>query len=221
MEKPTKGNLEHKIKSAIVFVEKDKDTKSVYFDDKGLRLTITSDFVVVSTGFHRHVFNNVTSAGVSRPYLYVKRFIDMALENDCVVKDAKGNVTRSYVKLMDILKNKENKSDYNIAWFVDLWLFNIFAPLFTIGESESEAFLVYEDYLHNIARQQSILSEKDKDVTNKAFVDIVMENMKKFTEGMEERVIFKKKTDKELQEENAQALAEHENDKAMEEQANG
>ena len=57
-KKETKAQLERRIKQAVVFVEKDKDTKSVFFSDKGLRLTVTNDTAVVETGYHRHLFTH-------------------------------------------------------------------------------------------------------------------------------------------------------------------
>ena len=35
-KKPTKAQIENRIKHAIVHVDRTKDTKNVYFDDKGL-----------------------------------------------------------------------------------------------------------------------------------------------------------------------------------------
>ena len=207
-QQSTKSDLERRMRNAIVLVPKDKDYKGVYFDDKGLRLEITSDFAVVTTGFHRHVFTSFTSQGVSRPYLYVKRFIDMALGNDCTVKDTKGNITRSYARLMAVLDAKEDKSEFNVAWYVDLWLNNIFHPLFGIGETETESFLVYESYLHNIARNKVIMSEKIDDMTNIAFVHDVCEEEKKFVEGINQHIVFKKKTDEEKMQENVDAVNE-------------
>lgn len=204
----TKSDMERRMRNAIVLVPKDKDYKGVYFDDKGLRLEITGDFAIITTGFHRHVFTSFTSQGVSRPYLYVKRFIDMALSNDCMVKDAKGNATRSYGKLMSVLDAKEDKSEFNVAWYVDLWLNNIFHPLFAIGESETESFLVYESYLHNIARNKVIMSEKIDDMTNIGFVNNVCDEEKKFVEGVDEHIVFKKKTDAEKMKENIEAISE-------------
>lgn len=204
----TKNDLERRMRNAIVLVSKDKDYKGVYFDDKGLRLEITGDFAVVTTGFHRHVFTSFTSQGVSRPYLYIKRFIEMALANDCMVKDAKGNVTRSYGKLMSILDAKEDKSEFNVAWYIDLWLNNIFHPLFGIGESETESFLVYESYLHNIARNKVIMSEKIDNMTNIGFVNAVTDEERKFVEGINEHIVFKKKTDEEKLKENIEATNE-------------
>lgn len=214
----TKGDLERRMRNAIVLVPKDKDYQGVYFDDKGLRLEVTGDFAVITTGFHRHVFNNFTSQGVSRPYLYTKRFIDLALTNDCTVKDAKGNVTRSYGKLLAILKEKEDKSEFNVAWYIDLWLNNIFHPLYAIGETEAESFLVYESYLHNVARNKVIMSEKINDMTNISFIDEVLKEVKLFTEGIAERTIFKKQTDEEKVKAEVEALQEQQAEKTMEEQ---
>lgn len=217
----TKGELERRIRNAIVLVPKTKDTISVFFDDKILRLTVTDDFAVVETGFHRHVFNQLTPNGVSRPYLYTKRFIEIALENDCIVKDANGKATRSYAKLMDKLKEKEDKTEYNLCWFVDLWFNNIFHPLYGIDETESAAFLIYDNYLHNIARNQIILSEKEKDITNIDFIKQEHELVNKYIEGMKEAVIFHKLTDEERKEQEIKALQEHEQDNLVTEQANG
>lgn len=218
-KKQTKGDLERRMRNAIVLVPKDKEYMGIYFDDKGLRLEVTSDFAVITTGFHRHVFDNITSQGVSRPYLYTKRFIEIALENDCMVKDEKGNATRSYAKLFSLLDKKEDKSEFNVCWYYDLWLNNIFHPLFAIGETESESFLVYESFLHNVARNKAIMSEKVDDMTNLAFIDTVCNEEKKFVEGIAERVIFKKKTDKEKLEEEIAARHEQDVQKTLEENA--
>jgi hypothetical protein len=215
--KPTKGEMERRMRNAIVLVPKDKDYVGIYFDDKGLKLEATSDYAVVTTGFHRHVFSNITSQGVSRPYLYVRRFIQLGLENDCTVRDANGNVTRSYAKLLDVLDKKEDKADFNIAWYTDLWLNNIFHPLFAIGETETESFLVYETFLHNIARNKIIMSEKIEDMTNIGFVNGVCDIERKLVEGIQEHVVFKKKTDEEKLKEEIEAVQQQQAENAVKE----
>ena len=215
--KPTKGEMERRMRNAIVLVPKDKDYVGIYFDDKGLKLEATSDYAVVTTGFHRHVFSNITSQGVSRPYLYVRRFIQLGLENDCTVRDANGNVTRSYAKLLDVLDKKEDKADFNIAWYTDLWLNNIFHPLFAIGETETESFLVYETFLHNIARNKIIMSEKIEDMTNIEFVNGVCDIERKLVEGIKEHVVFKKKTDEEKLKEEIEAVQQQQAENAVKE----
>lgn len=211
----TKGEMERRMRNAIVLVPKDKDYQAIYFDDKGLRLEVTADFAVITTGFHRHVFNCVTTQGVSRPWLYTRRFIEIALANDCTVKDEKGNVTRSYAKLFTVLENKEDKSEFNVAWYVDLWFNNIFHPLFTIGETEAESFLVYETFLHNVARNKVLMAEKTQDVTNVDFVNGVCDAELKMIEGIDKRVIFAKKTDEETMQEEVAALQEDANEKTL------
>jgi hypothetical protein len=207
-KKPTNAQLEKRLKCAILHIDKTKETKSIYFDDKGLRLTINEDWAIIATGAHQHVFRNITVAGVSRPYLYTQRFIEIALANDSTWKDEKGQVRRSYSKLFEIIKNKEDKTEYNMCWYVDLWLNNIFSPLYSIDETEIASFLVYEQYLHNVARSQVILSEHTDDMTNMQFVDALIDNEKKYFEGMKEAVIIHKKTDKEKTQEEVAALQE-------------
>ena len=214
-KKLTNGQLERRLKNALLHIDKTSDTKSIYFDDKGLRLTATEDFAIIETSFHRHVFNSFTSQGVSRPWLYVRRFIEITLANDCVVKDKKGQITRSYSKLFSILDEKKDKAEYNVAWYIDLWLTNLFSPLYTIGETEAESFLVYETFLHNVARNKVIMSEKTQDVTNVDFINEVCDSELKMIEGIEKRVIFPKKTDEEMMQEEVGAMQEIQNDKTL------
>lgn len=214
---PTKGELEKRIKSSVVFVPKDKETETVYFDDKGLRLTVTMDFAIIETGYHRHVFNMITANGISKPYIYTQRFVDIALKNDCTTTDAQGNITRSYSKLITMLKEKEDRTEYNIAWFCDLWFFNIFAPLYELDETEAGAFLVYERYIHNIARQVAILDEHKEDVTNKVFVDKVIASEQELLAEITENVIFKARTDEQFIEDEVAAMQEQELEQAVKE----
>jgi hypothetical protein len=155
---------------------------------------------------------------VSRPYLYTKRIIEIANRNLDAIKTESGY---SYQRLIDVLKAKEDKSEYNIVVYYEWFLFNIFQPLYGIGETEIESFLVYEDYLHNIARNAILLSEKTEDMTNKQFIQKVIDNIKEFTNELEERVLFPKKTDEQVMQEEIASIQEQENEQAMEAQMNG
>ena len=216
-KKPTNAQLQKRIANALIHIDKTKNTESIFFSDKGLRLTVNEDVAIIATGFHRHVFNNFTNAGISRPYLYTKRVIEIAIENINAVETEDGY---SFAKLLEVLKAKEDKSEYNIVTYYDWFVFNCFQPLYSIGESEVESFLVYEAYLHNIARQAVLLSEKKEDMTNKQFFDEVIKNMQNFIEGVDERVIFHKMTDEEMAQANIEALAQNEQEQAMEAQTN-
>ena len=217
-KKVTNAQLKKRIDNAMVFVPKTKDTTSIFFSDKGVRLVADNDGCVIETNYHRHVYSNITSAGVSRPYLYTKRIIEIANGNLDAIKTESGY---SYQRLSDVLKEKENKSEYNIVVYYEWFLFNIFQPLYGIGETEIESFLVYEDYLHSIARNAILLSEKTEDMTNKQFIQKVIDNIKEFTSELEERVLFPKKTDEQVMQEEVVAIQEQEQNDAMEAQING
>ena len=217
-KKPANAQLQKRIANALIHIDKTKDTDGIFFSDKGLRLTVNEDYAIIATGFHRHVFNNFTNAGISRPYLYTKRVIEIANEN---LKDIEVDGGYSFQKLLEVLKAKEDKSEYDIVTYVSWWLEIIFAPLYSIDESEAGSFLVYEAYLHYIARQAVLLSEKKEDMTNKQFFDEVIKNMQGFIEGVDEHVIFHKMTDEEMAKANMEALTQNEQEQAMEAQING
>lgn len=217
-KKETKGQLERKIQNALVFVPRDKEYSWIYFTDKGLRLETTSDSCVISTGFHKHVFDSFTSSGISRPYLYTKRVIEIANEN---LKAIEVDGGYSFQKLLEVLKAKEDKTEYNIVTLVDWWIYNCFQPLFSIGEGDSSAFFVYETYMHNMARNAVLLSEKTEDMTALNFLKEVSKNEKEFHKELQDFVLFPKKTDEELMKENIEALTQNEQEQAMEAQING
>ena len=213
-KKPTNGQLTKKIKNALVFVEKDKDYKTVFFDDKMLRLEVTSDFCVISTGYHRHVFDAINPnqiGGYSRPYLYTRQIIDLS---DEYMKTANTKVV-TYEAFLDFLNQKDDKTQYNIATYYSWWLFNIFQPLYQIGESEIDAFITYESFLHNIARSTVILSEKTEDVTNKQFVKMMQSKENEYFDGMQENVLFHKITDEEARQKEIESLDEISNEQTI------
>lgn len=217
-KKETRAQIERRIKQAVVFVPKDKDTASIFFSDKGVRLTITMDSAVVAFGYSQTIYSNFTAAGISRPYLYTKRIIEIANEN---LKDIEVDGGYSFQRLLDVLNEKEDKSEYNIVTYFSWFLQNLFSPQFGIAEDEVSAFLVYEDYIHDIAKNSVLLSERNEDLTNKQFIDKVIANIKEFTDNLEESVLLHKKTDEEIAKENIEAVMATEQEQAMEAQVNG
>jgi hypothetical protein len=221
---PTKGQLEMRIKNALVFIPRDKDYVGIYFSDKGLRLEVTQDHCVISTGFHRHVFDAITSSGVSRPWIYTKRVIEIATENlDAIaIKDKKGNVVGySFQKLLEVLGEKENKSEYNIVTFYEWWCRVIFDGLYSISEDAVGQFLVYFKYLGIIATNAILLEEHKEDMTNKQFVENFIKNIKDFTGDMDEHVLFHALSDEERMKQEIEAMAATEQEQMMEGQADG
>ena len=217
-KKPTNAQLIKKIQKAVVFVERVKDTKEIFFSDRGLRLTITDDTAVVSLGGSQiHCFPKVLSTGYSRPYLYLQTFVDIALEkaDDGTIMTENG---MSYNKLREAL-NKTDGDQQFIFNYVDMWLFNITTPVFSIAEGAPNVHLVTEAYWFNIARTELFLSEKIEDLTNKQFTEKVIDKVKEFMKGAPEIVIFNKKTDEELIQEEISAMEATEAERVIDEQA--
>lgn len=214
-KRPTNGQLQKRLERAVLHLDRTKNTQSIYWSDKGCRLTADNDYAIIAFGYSQTVFNNYNMSGVSRPWLYVKRIIEIANENDASIKTESGY---SYQRLLEVLKEKEDKSQYNICVYFEWYLMCLYSPQFSIGETEIESFLVYEDYLHNIARNAILLSEKTEDMTNKQFIQKVIDNIKEFTNELEERVLFPKKTDEQVMQEEIGAIQEQEQNDAMEAQ---
>jgi len=208
---PSKEQLLRRIQHSPLHLERTKHTDSVYFSDKGLRLTVddTENYALVGTNFHTHVFTAYTSGGFSRPYLYLANFVTMTLEHEKEITTEDG---LSYTRLFEVLKAQEDQTQYNIAKYVDWWLYNIFAPLYEIGEGSASSFLVYETYLHNIARNYITLDEHTEDMTTGMFLAALDAKMRELTEGMPDEVLFAKKTDEERMAEEIEALGDMEAD---------
>ena len=207
-KKPTNGQLQRRIDTALIHVDKTKDTKSVFYDDKGMRIIYNEDFAIIETNYHHHVFSAYSGSGVNMPWVYIRRLVELTLESECNTYDA----------MLEKLRMKEDKSDYNFAFYVSWWLFNLYHPLYTIGNTDAEFFNVYEDYIHNIAKNTVILKERNEDLTNKAFIEQIIENVKDFTKDIEEVVILEKKTDEEYAQENLKVAEEIEIENAVNEQ---
>ena len=216
-KKPTNAQLQKRIANAAIHLDTTKSTKSIYFSDKGLRLTVDDKegYALIATGFHTHYFQNWTSEGISRPFLYTKRIIEIANENDCKVGDG-----YSYQRLMDVLKSKEDKSDYNIATYYDWWLFIIFNNLYAISENETSSWLVFFKYVQALATNAILFEEHKDGLTNKQFIDKYIDLISDFTKGIDERQVFVAKSDEDVMRENIEAMQQDENDKILQEQLN-
>lgn len=217
-KKPTNAQLQKRIENAIVFVPKTKDTISIFFSDKGVRLVADSDGCVIETNYHRHVFSNITSSGVSRPYLYTKRIIDIANHNINEIKTENGY---SFQKLLEVLKGKDDKTEYNIVTYYEWWLIVIFDGLYSISEDEVSSWLVYFKYIGIIATNSILLDEHKENMTNKQFVEKFISLVKEFTGDIDERVLFHALSDEERMKQEIEAIQEQEQNNAMEAQING
>lgn len=217
-KKLTNAQLQKRLERAVLHLDRTKSTQSIYWSDKGCRLTADDDYAVIAFGYSQTVFNNYNMSGVSRPWLYTKRVIEIANEN---IKDIEVDGGYSYQRLLDVLKEKEDKSEYNIVTYFSWFLQNLFSPQFGIAEDEVSSFLVYEDYIHNIAKNYILLDVRNEDLTNKQFIDKMVANIKTFTDNLEESILLHKKTDEEIMKEEIEAIQQTEQEQAMEAQTDG
>lgn len=203
--KPTNKQLQRRLEKSPLHLDFTKSTQSIFFSDKGVRLTIDDDYAIVAFGYSQTVYQNYTISGVSRPWLYTKRVIEIANEN---LKDIEVDGGYSYQRLLDVLSKKEDKSEYHIVTYFSWFLQNLFSPQFGIAEDEVSSFLVYEDYIHNIAKNSILLDQHNEDMTNKQFLDKMIGILKVFAADMSESVILHKKTDEQIMNENIAAEQE-------------
>lgn len=218
--KPTNAQLLRRIQKSPLHLDFTKNTVSLYFSDKGLRLTVddAEGYTLIATGYHTHYFQNWTSQGISRPYLYTKRVIEIANENLDAIKTESGY---SFQKLLDVLKAKDNKTEYNIVTYYGWWLMVIFDGLYSISEDEVSSWLVYFKYIGIIATNSILLDEHKENMTNKQFVEKFISLVKEYTGDIDERVLFKALTDEERMKQEIEAIQQTEQEQVMEAQTDG
>ena len=221
--KPTelsKEQLRRRLENATMHLDRTRDTKSVYFGDRGMRLTYddTIGYALVATNFHTHCFQKITSTSVSRPYLYIKQIVDYALdpENDCLVRDKKDNpVCYSFRKLTEVLDKKEDKIPYLIVNYAGWWLDNIMAPLYSIAEQKQFMFLTYFNFIHNVSCNEVFLSEHKEGMTNRQFCEACIAKVQKLLADMKEEEMFPALSDEERMKAEAEAMEAMENDETL------
>lgn len=220
-KKQTNAQMQRRIEKAVLHLYRTKDTISIYFSDKGLRLTVDDNegYCIIETVFHRHVFANHTLAGISRPYTYTKRVVEIAMELEDKIAAKDGY---SFQRLLSVLKeDKESQSKYLIVFYFDMWAAAIFSNLYDISETDAGSFIVYLDYISHLSKHMILLSEKMEDMSNKQFIAKYIDNIKNLTEDIQEVILFPKKTDEELVQEEVDAANANEQEQIMEEQADG
>lgn len=218
--KPTNAQLLRRIQKSPLHLDFTKNTVSLYFSDKGLRLTVddTEGYALIATGYHTHCFQSWTSNGISRPFLYTQRIIEIANEN---LKDIEVDGGYSFQRLLEVLKTKETSTEYNLVVYYEWWLRLIFDSLYNIAEDEISSWLVYFKYVTTLAINSILLDEHKEDVTNKEFIERFIENVREFTYGLDERVLLHAMSDEERVKAETEAIQEQEQEQAMEAQING
>lgn len=164
-KKKSKSQLEHEISSAIVFVPK-KNAKTIHLEDRGITLSVTDDFTVISTNFHRNVFSNYTSAGVSPSHVYINQFIEIAEKYKTFgeIKDDKGNVAGFSFSQLMTHKDEMDDVDCNLLLLADRWFMVLTEPLFALYPSQLSSLNLGSMYISFLAKSNCLLRTREGDI---------------------------------------------------------
>lgn len=180
-KKPTKKQLEKKLKEATVFV--DKAEKSIYLADIGVGIYISKFQTVLSTNFHRHVWENINSVGYSGVFMYLNSFLDIVLAklDDIKDKNTKGELYYSFGNLKACALSENERM---IVSKVEMFIYSVNDGLYSIGsDSDPIGIMLYLDYLYTMSKATLISELPDGDILVNTFVKDLTSRM--FTNSLQ------------------------------------
>lgn len=196
-KKQSKAQLEKKIADAIVMVPKEH-AKTIHLDDRGITFTVTDDYTVISTNYHRSVFTNYTSEGMCTVYYQVNMFIDTLNEYKALgeVKDDKGNVTAFRLDKLMSNKDKIEKADLNFINRIDKWSMVLTEPLFALTPTHVSSMSLHTMWVSFLSKSNLLLESRDEDMEYYDYFNRFLTNIRYMTlddemncEGLEEVVM--------------------------------
>jgi hypothetical protein len=180
-KKPTKKQIEKKLKEATVFV--DKAEKSIYLADIGVGIYISKFQTVLSTNFHRHVWENINSVGYSGVFMYLNSFLDIVLAklDDIKDKNTKGELYYSFGKLKSCSLSENERM---IVSKVEMFIYSVNDGLYSIGSnSDQMGVMLYLDYLYTMSKATLISELPEGDILVNTFVKDLVSRM--FTNSLQ------------------------------------
>lgn len=224
-KKPTNAQLQRRIDNAVLHVDKTKDTRSVFFDDRGIRITVNEDCATLSNGMYTTIFQRYYFRGETNQYLSLKAMVECAEKHmdKIVVKDKKGESHISY-KMLDKIVNESQ--DENYSWFTIMswYIFNIESDLALSAREEftnAVFYSIYEKYAHNVAAMKQFVEEHKDGMTTRGYFKAISEELVKIADGMPDDMMFEAKSDEERAKEAVEAMSKDADEQILEEQANG
>lgn len=161
-KKPSKSQLEALLNDEVFVVRGKKHAKFACLTDRGISLTVTDDFAIVSTNFHRTIFNVATGSGYSKPYLFVTMFVDIV--HKYAEKIAKDKANPYDVSLSELMALEMESEDKAMIEKVNRWFDILIEPLYAIGETVIENFSLYMGRWSLLARQNAMLNVTGEDL---------------------------------------------------------
>jgi hypothetical protein len=211
-KKPTNAQLQNRISKAVIHIDRTKDTKEVFFDDRGIRIVISDGKAIISQLSFMMAFDEIVSGGYSRNYMVLNRIAEMVDDYDCIATNEKGEKSVSFWKLYDSVKNstKEwHEADYGIITKFIIWFSVMQSSMFLLSERADYTFALGTQYAMNGIISGSISKFYEKDMTNKELLSEIAKEFDNYRNGVEEEfVVMKKETEEDRKQAIANAMQE-------------
>lgn len=216
--KLTREQLQRRLDKAVLHIDRTKAFRSVYFADRGLRITVEDEVALIGRSSYTLMFDRVVAGGYSRIYMMLSGIVDMASRFDCTAKDSSGEPFTSYYRLRDTLqKEGVDGGEYNVFVIFTAWFDVLQSTLFLAPEKPDEMWALNSIYALNTIVHGVISKPYGKDMDNRELWDELMKEIDGYSETMKGDFLVLRHKDKEEQDkELADALAEIE----MEDKAN-
>lgn len=223
-KKPTNAQLQRRIDTAIIHMERTKDTKEVFFDDRNISVVVNEEMALLSNGIYSTTFQRYFFGGESNQYACLSLLVDCAkrYEDKIITQDKKGNISRSFAMLIDAM---EKNSDKDYAWILVLnWYIYTFEANIALAPREDFTnavfYNLYEKFAHSAACIEQYMAEHKDGMTNKEYFRAIAEKLIAIADDMNEDKMFEPISDEEMTKKEIEALQKDADEKLMEEQAN-
>ena len=224
-KKPTNAQLQRRIDTAIIHMERTKDTKEIFFDDRNIRVVVNEDMALLSNGIYSTTFQRYFFGGESNQYACLSLLVDCAkkYETKIITQDKKGNKFRSFALLSKVMQ-EENDNDH--TWILVLsWYIYVFEANIALAPREDFTnavfYNLYEKFAHSAASLEQYSKEHKDGMTNKEYFKAIADKLIEIADDMNEDKMFEPMSDEEMAKKEMEALQRDEEEKILEEQANG
>jgi len=222
-KKPTNAQLQKRLQKAVFHIDRNKETKEVYFNDRGLRIVISDGRALVSQLSFTMVFEEIVAGGYSRVYVALSHLCDMVNNYDCIVTDKNGNVSYSWKKLVAEVEKSKGETrnvDYVILMKFHLWFSLHQNSMFLLSEREDFTFALGAIFAMNTIISGVISKPYDKDMSNKELFDEIIAATKEYRDNLkEEYKVLSKETEEERKMAIARAMESDQEESSVAEQS--
>lgn len=224
-KKPTNAQLQRRIDSAIIHMDRTKDTKEVFFDDRNIRVVVNEDVALLANGIYTTMFNRHYFGGESNQYLCLSSLVECAKRYDdkIIASNKNGEKFRSFALLV---KTMEENNDADYAWIKVLeWFIYNFEANIALAPRENFTnaifYNIYEKFAHSAASLEQFSNEHKDGMTNKEYFKAIADKLIAIADDMNDDKMFEPISDEEMAKKEMEALQKNEEEKILEEQSNG